>query len=99
MKFLSTKHLMMKNLPLAVVLASSVSVSVLADDNTAKTTDDNTNVMDTIVVTASRTKQKLADTLDTTTVISRNDIERIQPRDITDLLRREVGIDYSRTGG
>jgi vitamin B12 transporter len=55
--------------------------------------------MNTIVVTASRTEQKIADTLDTTTVISRDDIERIQPRDLTDLLRREVGIDYSRTGG
>ncbi|HQQ74172.1 MAG TPA: TonB-dependent receptor [Pseudomonadales bacterium] len=80
----------MKNLPLLAVLTSSFAVSVFADDN---------NVMDTVVVTASRTEQKLSDTLDTTTVISSDDIERIQPRDLTDLLRREVGIDYTRTGG
>jgi vitamin B12 transporter len=75
-----------------------MAAPVIADDGTTESIGDN-NVMDTVVVTASRTEQKLSDTLDTTTVISRDDIERIQPRDLTDLLRREVGIDYTRSGG
>lgn len=81
-----------KHLPLAFALAGSIAAPVFAGDDT-------TNVMDTVVVTASRTEQKLADTLNTTTVITRDDIDRIQPRDFTDLLRREVGIDYTSTGG
>jgi vitamin B12 transporter len=85
-------------LPLFFAMAVSISTPVFAADDVTPV-EENSNVMDTVVVTASRTEQKLSDTLDTTTVISRDDIERIQPRDLTDLLRREVGIDYSRTGG
>lgn len=81
-----------KNLSLAFALASSIAAPVFADDDT-------TNVMDTVVVTASRTEQKLVNTLNTTTVITRDDIDRIQPRDFTDLLRREAGVDYTSTGG
>ena len=85
-------------LPLFLAMAVSMAAPVFADDGTTESIGDN-NVMDTVVVTASRTEQILSDTLDTTPVISRDDLERLQPRDLTDLLRREVGIDYTRSGG
>ncbi|MBK8287498.1 MAG: TonB-dependent receptor [Cellvibrionales bacterium] len=78
-------------LPLFLAMAVSMAAPVIADDGTTESIGDN-NVMDTVVVTASRTEQILSDTLDTTTVISRDDIERIQPRDLTDLLRRKSAL-------
>lgn len=52
-----------------------------------------------VVVTATRTAQTADETLASVTVITRDQIEQRQPRDITDLLRSEAGISISRNGG
>lgn len=55
--------------------------------------------LDTIVVTATRTEQKLADTLSPVTVITADDIERLQSKDIYELLNRIPGLTFARSGG
>ena len=52
-----------------------------------------------IIVTATRTARTTNETLAAVSVITRQDIERQQPQDLYDLLRRYPGIDLSRTGG
>jgi vitamin B12 transporter len=54
---------------------------------------------DTIVVTATRAPRTADDTLTAVSVITREDIERRQPLDITELLRTQAGIDITRSGG
>src|SRR5436190_15041800 len=54
--------------------------------------------LDTIVVTATRSEQRLADTLPHTTVITRADIERQQTRDLLELLSRQAGVEVARSG-
>jgi len=53
----------------------------------------------TIVVTANRVEQNINDTLAAVEVITREDIERIQPESITDLLRTISGLDVVNNGG
>jgi vitamin B12 transporter len=57
------------------------------------------NELDTVVVTAARSEQRLDDTLPSTTVITRADIERQQTRDLLDLLSRQAGVEIARSGG
>ncbi len=52
-----------------------------------------------MVVTASRVRQPLAETLAGVSLITRADIERSQANDLVDLLRLQTGIDVARTGG
>lgn len=52
-----------------------------------------------IVVTASRTSETADESLASVTVITREDIEKSQAREISDLLRLEAGIDISKNGG
>lgn len=54
---------------------------------------------DPVVVTATRTAVTADDALASVTVITRNDIERMQARTIEDLLRGETGIAVSNNGG
>ena len=58
-----------------------------------------TQVDDTIVVTAGRTDQALDQALARTSVISREDIELSQAPDLLELLRQQAGVDVIRTGG
>jgi vitamin B12 transporter len=53
----------------------------------------------TTVVTASRTEQKLADTLAATSVITREDIEQSQAQDLPTLLRGQAGVEIVQNGG
>ncbi len=53
----------------------------------------------TIVITANRTAQDINDTLAAVEVITRQDIERIQPTSITDLLENIAGLDIVHNGG
>ena len=55
--------------------------------------------LDRIQVTATRTPQRESQTLAPTTVITREDIERLQPRTTYDLLRRSPGVTVSNQGG
>jgi len=52
-----------------------------------------------IVVTASRVDQPAADALPALTVITREDIEATQSRDVVELLGRQVGLEFARSGG
>ena len=52
-----------------------------------------------ITVTASRIEQSVADALPSVTVITREDIDATQSRDLLELLSREEGIEIARSGG
>jgi vitamin B12 transporter len=55
--------------------------------------------MQPIVVTASRSAMGVDESLAAVTVISRQDIERLQPNSLQDLLRGTPGLTLSNTGG
>jgi vitamin B12 transporter len=55
--------------------------------------------MDQIVVTATRSEQKIADTILDTTVITEQDIRDSQAVDVPSLLRREAGFEFVQNGG
>lgn len=52
-----------------------------------------------MMVTASRTQQPAAAVPARVSVITRDDIERIQPPDLLELLRLQAGVDMARAGG
>jgi vitamin B12 transporter len=55
--------------------------------------------LDPLVVTATRTEQALSQTLASTLVITREEIERAQTGDLAELLRFYAGFDVDRAGG
>jgi len=55
--------------------------------------------LDAVVVTAARSAQRAADVLPATTVLTRADIERSQTPSLVDLLSRQVGVEFARSGG
>jgi vitamin B12 transporter len=54
---------------------------------------------DAVVVTASRTEQRIRDAIPHTTVLTRQDIRDSQAVDLPTLLRREAGIEMAQDGG
>ena len=67
----------------------------------ANTDDSNNNAEaanNTVVITATRTEQSLDSTLAATTVITRDDIERYQARDLPELLNHVAGLTITSTG-
>jgi len=54
--------------------------------------------LDPIVVTATRTAQTVDETLSSVTVIERDEIERLQPQQFTDVLRGRAGVGVADTG-
>jgi vitamin B12 transporter len=54
--------------------------------------------LDPIVVTATRAPQTVDETLSSVTVIEREEIERLQPQQLTDLLRGRAGIGVAESG-
>ncbi|GLX79758.1 TonB-dependent receptor [Thalassotalea insulae] len=81
-------------LALAIVGTISATVNATTNPDTA-TTDE----LETITVTASRSPMSIADSLASQVVITRADIERIQPKSVLDLLTSVAGIDMSTNGG
>lgn len=55
--------------------------------------------LDAVVVTASRTEQRLRDAIPHTTVLSRREIEDAQVSDLPSLLQREAGFEFAQNGG
>lgn len=55
--------------------------------------------LETVVVTAARTEQRLRDALPSVTVIQRSEIEQRQATDLVELLSRQAGIEFARAGG
>lgn len=92
--------------PLAAGLAlalASLALPTLAQSRPATHTPaikaDDATTLDTVVVTATRSPQPIAQGLAASTVLERADIERAQAPDLIDLLARQPGVDVSRTGG
>lgn len=79
----------MKPFVIAAGLAGlSVSLDVLAEESASP-----------VIVTATRTAQTADEALAAVTVISREQIEASQARDVAELLRFEAGVDIARNGG
>ncbi len=90
-----TIHFKKSNFIFPAIVALCNPASALADSTTLASSQ----TMGSLVVTASRTPQKLVDALPSTTIISRTDIENSQAQDVLSLLRRQVGIEFAQTGG
>lgn len=83
--------------PRPVSLAISIALPCLLGWNQASAQDDVAQ-QEPLVVTATRQAQSLDDVLAAVTLISRDDIERSQAQDISELLRTVPGVDLVRTG-
>jgi len=75
----------------AILLATT---PVLADTPEAT----NAQILGTVQVTASRIAQTVDETLSSVSVIERDEIERLQPKQFTDLLEGRAGIKVGRNG-
>ncbi len=60
---------------------------------------ESSSALSSVTVTTTRSEIALEDALPSVTLISREDIERLQPNDIADLLRFIPGVDVARSGG
>jgi vitamin B12 transporter len=84
----------MKNFPLSPRRAAlSLALAAAFPSAFAQTS------LEQVVVTASRTEQRVQDALPATTLITRADIERAQTPDLPTLLRQVSGVEIAQTGG
>lgn len=79
------------------LLSAALAAALLPCAALAQTTP--LSRLDAVQVTATRAPQALNATLASVTVITRADIERLDPPDVFDLLRRQPGIAVARAGG
>ncbi len=75
------------------LLSLALSTSVLTVNATAQ------ERLETMIVSGTKTPVELKLSIPTANVISRNDIERLQPQDLPSLLGRVAGIDFRDSGG
>jgi len=80
---------------LSLAIAGAMSTSFIASANADEIVDD----MEIISVTASRTPMNIEDSLASQVVITRADIDRIQPKSVLDMLSTVAGLDISTSGG
>lgn len=57
------------------------------------------NRLEPVVVTGARAEQSLDETLAPVTLITRADLERLQVRELAELLGRQAGLQFARAGG
>jgi vitamin B12 transporter len=88
---------MLKKTSLALALLGLGLTAQAAYAQSASTAQGNT--LQTVVVTATRTAITENDTLSSVTVITRDDIDRLQPSSTLDLLNGLPGISVAQTGG
>ena len=74
--------------PVLSVLSLAVAASVHAQD-----------AINNVVISASRTEQRIQDALPATTLITRADIDRAQAVDLPSLIRNVTGIEIVQNGG
>jgi len=74
--------------PVLSVLSLAVAASVHAQD-----------ALNNVVISASRTEQRIQDALPATTLITRADIDRAQAVDLPSLIRNVTGIEIVQNGG
>lgn len=55
--------------------------------------------LQTVLITATRSVQRLDESLPSATVITREDIDTLQATDLAELLGRQAGVEFARTGG
>ena len=79
----------MKKIILIALTLNTFSSSLFAEDF---------NLNPTVVV-GSRQKQRLSDVMTSVSVITRQDIERLQPQDVGSILQGQPGIEIVRAGG
>ncbi|KAA0069744.1 TonB-dependent vitamin B12 receptor [Rhodanobacter sp. T12-5] len=82
----------MKKTLLAAALLSVTVAAQAADQNDA-------NTLDPVIVTATRTAITADNALSSVTVITRADIERLQPLSVPDLLTGLPGVSFANSGG
>jgi len=58
-----------------------------------------TAALEPVVVTGSRSEQRLDEALAPMTLITRDDLDRMQPTDLAELLARQPGLQFVRSGG
>lgn len=78
---------------LALLISASIQPAI-AETPPTKPTE-----LDPIIVTATRSEEKLSETLAPVIVITRADIDRLQPRDFQDLLVGLPGVSIANSGG
>ncbi|PWK46359.1 TonB-dependent receptor domain-containing protein [Pleionea mediterranea] len=89
------------------ILASSIALAITtpllfaADQSSNNQSSNNKSANDdqTLVVTANRVSQNINDTLAHVEILTRDDIEQIQPQSTIDLLRSFSGVDLTQSGG
>jgi len=86
---------MLKKTPLAAALLGLV---VVAQGAQAADSDQN-KTLETVVVTATRTAITSDQALSSVTLITRDDIERLQPTSVVDLFTGLPGVSMAQTGG
>lgn len=79
--------------------ALSVALAAIACPSHAQTATGNASLLAPLVVTASRSAQRVESTLPDTQVITRADIEQSGATDIADVLRMLSAVDLSQAGG
>jgi vitamin B12 transporter len=84
---LTTRRRVLASAGLSVLVCSAASAQVQPQQ------------LETVVVTAARTEQRLRDALPSVTVIQRSEIEQRQASDLVELLARQAGIEFARAGG
>lgn len=79
----------MKKIILFAICLNIFSLSLFAEDID----------LNPIVVISNRQKQRLSDVMTSVSVITRQDIDRLQPQDIGSILQGQPGIEIVRSGG
>lgn len=83
-----------------VINKTSLALALLAATFcTHAETAPSSDAMDPVVVTATRTATSVNDTLSSVSVITRADIERLQPTSVSDLLTGLPGVTFAQAGG
>jgi vitamin B12 transporter len=89
----------LKKTLLAASLMSCMMAAHAADQGATGADATNTNSLDPVIVTATRTPISVDESLSSVTVISRADIERLQPVSVIDLLNGLPGVTFAQSGG
>ena len=91
MKFQSIKH--------AAVMAGVMANAIILVPSLHAGEDAGSTDLDRVVVTATRTQQPLQQSLAAVSVITAADIERLQARNLIDLLAGQAGVTIANSGG
>ena len=81
------------------VVRSSTTLAILVSLFSAAPARAQTASLEAVVVTGSRTEQLLDEALAPITLITRGDLERLQATDLAELISRQAGLQFTRTGG